>query len=98
MSGALPTWWEPTQELIEGSNLNRFRKTLNATFGIKLVTNEDIHAFSVQRLEDFWRTVWEWSGVRHHRKYTTVLSDPSARPGDLPRFFDDARLNLAENL
>lgn len=97
----LPVWWQPTEERVATSNLNRFRKALNATYGTRLETYDDIHRFSVERLEDFWKAMWEWGGIRATRKPSRVLAvkEPaSARPGDLPRFFDDALVNLAENM
>lgn len=111
-------WWQASKDRVEGSNINKFRKVINATYGLDLsklasdsspylpkplsfctATYDDLHFFSVNRLEEFWATFWEWAGFRYHRKYTKVLSTPhGARPGDLPRFFDDALLNLAENV
>ncbi|PWN31483.1 acetyl-CoA synthetase-like protein [Meira miltonrushii] len=94
----LLTWWEPSQEIIESSNLNKFRKILNATYKIDLQTYEDIHAFSVDNLEQFWSTFWQWSGLRVHKKYTNVLTPANALPEQVPKFFQDAKLNLAENI
>ena len=64
----------------------------------EIETFDDLHKFSVDRLTDFWETVWDFAGVRHSRKYDKVLTNPEARPGDLPRFFEGALVNLAENM
>lgn len=93
----LPTWWEPSREIIESSNLNKFRKILNATYNIELQTYHDIHAFSVDRLEEFWSTFWQWSGLRIHVNYKNVLTPSDALPEQVPQFFNGARFNLAEN-
>lgn len=94
----LPLWWEPSKEQVESSNINKFRKIVNARFKLDLQTYEDLHKFSVDRLTDFWETLWDYAGIRHHRKYDQVLTDPNAKPGDLPRFFEGALVNLAENI
>lgn len=98
MAQSLPTWWKASKEQIDASNLNKFRKILNATYKVNLESYDDIHAFSVDRMEDFYAAFWDWCGIRCHTKYSKVLTDSNARPGELPRFFDDARLNLAENV
>ncbi|UZJ56690.1 hypothetical protein CBS101457_006010 [Exobasidium rhododendri] len=95
--GELPLWWEPSKEGIESSSLNKFRKAVNAKYKLDLATYEDIHKFSVDRLTDFWETLWDFVGIRYHRKYDQVLTNPNARPGELPRFFEGALINLAEN-
>jgi acetoacetyl-CoA synthetase len=94
----LPLWWEPSKEQVEGSNINKFRKIVNAKYKLNLETYEDLHKFSVDRLTDFWETFWDYAGIRHSRKYDQILTDPNAKPGDLPKFFEGAKLNLAENV
>jgi acetoacetyl-CoA synthetase len=94
----LPLWWTPSQELIEASNLAKFQRVVNAKYKLNLKTYEDVHKFSVERMTDFWEIFWDYSGIRHQRKYDQVLTDSNAKPGDLPRFFEGARVNLAENI
>ncbi|GAA2267109.1 acetoacetate--CoA ligase [Streptomyces amakusaensis] len=53
-----------------------------------------LHRWSVERLEDFWRAVAEWSDVRFTTPYESVLADP-AMPG--ARWFPGATLNYAEH-
>lgn len=74
------------------------RRRVGRADGSRPETYDDVHRFSVDRLTDFWAMVWEFTGVRHARKYDQVLTNPDARPGELPRFFEGAQLNLAENM
>lgn len=93
---ALPVLWQASQSRIESSNLEKFRKLLNARYGIRLETYDDLHKFSVEHLVDFYRALWDYAGIRFSTTYKQVLTDPGARPGDLPRFFEGSRLNFAE--
>lgn len=93
----LPVFWKPTDQLVESSIIEKFRRIVNAKYRLDLVSYDDLHKFSVDRLTDFWETFWDFAGIRHQRKYDQVLTDPNAKPGDIPRFFEGAKLNFAEN-
>ena len=56
----------------------------------------ELHAWSVEQLEEFWLSVWDWGGVIAETRGETVLRDAAKMPG--AQFFPDARLNFAENL
>ncbi|EPQ32187.1 uncharacterized protein PFL1_00384 [Pseudozyma flocculosa PF-1] len=93
-----PLVWKPDADELAGSSYEKFRKLVNRKHGLSLETYEQVHAFSIDRLEDFWATVWDFVGIRASRKYDRIISDPKALPGDLPDWFEGARFNLAENL
>lgn len=92
----LPILWEASQSRIESSNLEKFRKIVNARYGLRLSTYDDLHRFSVERMPDFYKTLWDFAGIRYSKSYDEVLTNPNAKPGDLPRFFEGAKLNFAE--
>ncbi|ROO25105.1 acetoacetate--CoA ligase [Salinisphaera orenii] len=54
-----------------------------------------LHRWSVDALEDFWRSIWDYTGVRAERGPDRVL-DTREMPG--AHWFQGARLNFAENL
>jgi acetoacetyl-CoA synthetase len=56
---------------------------------------EELHAWSVERSEDFWRLVWDFCGVRGEKGGRTLV-DGGRMPG--ARWFPDGRLSFAENL
>ncbi len=87
--------WTPPERLRTGSHMARFMRLLNERHGTDLRDFPSLHAFSVERLEDFWRAVWDYGGV---------IGEPGGRvmePSDVfyrTRFFPEATLNFAENL
>ena len=46
-------------------------------------------------IEDFWRSIWEYSEIIHSKTYSSVLEN-RVMPGAI--WFKDAKLNFAENL
>jgi len=56
---------------------------------------EELWQWSVDELEEFWASVWEFCGVRASKPYERVLASREM-PGS--RWFEGAELNYAENL
>ena len=88
--------WAPSTELVERSNMKAFMAMVNERHALSLSTYAQLHQWSVERMEDFWRDVWDFCGVVSQARGERVLSDPEKMPG--ARFFPDAKLNFAENL
>jgi acetoacetyl-CoA synthetase len=87
--------WEPPAELVRGSNLARYRSWLERERGLRFGPYEELRRWSVEDLEGFWSSIWEFFGVRAHAPYRSVL--PERRmPG--ARWFEGATLNYAEHL
>jgi acetoacetyl-CoA synthetase len=82
--------WTPTEQQVETATLTPFLRRVN------LSTYSELHKWSVTHLDGFWREVWDFCGV--------IASEKGKRDLELsqgifkPRFFEDARLNYAENL
>lgn len=88
--------WSPSKEQVSSSELMRFLGVINSRYGLSLRSSADLHAFSIERMEDFWLAVWDDAGVISESRGSHVLVDADKMPG--ARFFPDARLNFAENL
>lgn len=88
--------WQPSPGWAKATNLMRFAAQAAQRWNRKLDTMAEIHAWSVEQLEEFWLSVWEWGGVIAETRGETVLRDAAKMPG--AQFFPDARLNFAENL
>lgn len=54
-----------------------------------------LHAWSIEWIEDFWASIWDYTGVIASRPYDQVLGSRQM-PG--AQWFPGARLNFAENL
>ena len=55
-----------------------------------------LHQWSIDHLEEFWSTLWDYAGIVAETRGETALAHADRMPG--ARFFPDARLNFAENL
>jgi acetoacetyl-CoA synthetase len=63
--------------------------------GRPFVDYHELWRWSVDELEDFWASIWEFCGVRASAPYARVLGSRQM-PG--ARWFEGAQLNYAENL
>lgn len=83
--------WQPDPEQIERSLLADFMRAVPG----QPTDYEALWRWSVDDLAAFWAAVWERCGVRAHRHYDEVMSEPRM-PGT--RWFAGAELNYAEHL
>ena len=90
MSTSAPTpLWTPTTERIDASNLTRF----SSVVGRDRCSYEDLHAWSVEAVGEFWSAVWDFTGVVGARGERSVEHGASMR---FDRYFPDATLNVAD--
>jgi len=88
--------WAPSQALIEETNVTAFARRAIRRWKLGLNTYPDFYAWSVDRPEQFWDSVWDSCGVIASKKGARVLVDGERMPG--ARWFPEARLNFAENM
>ncbi len=87
--------WTPSRESVAGANLTGYTRFVNDRFGKDLAGYDDLYAWSITQIPDFWESVWEYTGIRASVPYVSVLEHP-VMPG--AKWFEGARLNFAENL
>jgi acetoacetyl-CoA synthetase len=92
--------WQPSSQRIAEANLTAFLALLKQERGLAFNGYDDLYDWSIDDLEGFWTTVWDFCGV-----IADAQDDPGRGPvvvdaGKMPgaRFFPEARLNFAENL
>ncbi|WP_202901097.1 acetoacetate--CoA ligase [Methylocaldum szegediense] len=90
------TLWQPDRRRIESTNLFRFMHMLRERWGVDVEDYATLHRFSVEDMEKFWLSLWDYAGVVAETRGERILVDGDRMPGG--RFFPDARLNFAENL
>ena len=95
MSNADQPLWTPSAAAVEAHPLTAFMKEAARLSGLPLADYDALHAWSIDRREDFWSLVWDHCGVVGE-KGERVLVDGDRMPG--AAFFPDASLNFAENL
>jgi acetoacetyl-CoA synthetase len=88
--------WTPSPEAAARSNIAAFMRFVNDRHAVSLSTYAQLHRWSIERMEDFWRALWDFTGVIAEARGERVLADGDKMPG--ARFFPDARINFAENL
>ncbi len=87
--------WEPSEELKQQANITRYMQWLKKEKGLSFQSPEELWAWSVTSLEDFWASLWDYFQIKASRPYTTVLEE-SKMPG--ARWFVGAELNYAEQV
>jgi acetoacetyl-CoA synthetase len=70
-------------------------KWLKEEKGLSFNNYDDLWKWSVAEIEDFWASVWEFSGVKASKPYVKVLSERKM-PG--ARWFTGSELNYAEHV
>src|SRR5829696_2020575 len=80
--------WEPPEALVEGALMTEYMRWLEKGFE----SYEELHRFSVEDLEGFWASIWEFFGIEGG--YDRVLGDRSM-PG--AKWFPGAQVNYAEH-
>ena len=88
--------WVPPAELIDKANITRFINFVNRTCGLDIRSYGDLYRWSVERIPEFWASVWDFVEIKASRRYDKVVDDLTKFPGT--DWFPGARLNFAENL
>ncbi len=88
--------WRPSADRIADANITAFARQLESDWGVALPDYPSLHAFSLNEMENFWSTVWDFCDVVAETKGERIMLDGDRMPG--AKFFPDARLNFAENL
>jgi acetoacetyl-CoA synthetase len=88
--------WEPSEERIRSTNMYRFMTRVNEKYGKQFNEYTQLWEWSVENLEDFWATAWDFLDIKTSVPYDTVIQDKEKMPG--AKFFAGSKLNFAENL
>ena len=89
--------WRPSAERIAQAELTKFSDFVAERFPEADISSyEALHQWSITATHDFWRCIWDYSGVIASRDSDVVVRDLQKMPG--ASWFPDARLNFAENL
>jgi len=72
-----------------------FFRYIEKITGKRIKSYDDAYKWSVQNIRDFWKSIWDLSGLIHSKSYDKILSSEKM-PG--AEWFAGAKLNFAENL
>jgi len=87
--------WTPPADVRETTQLGRFLDHLRDRRGLELDDYDALHRWSVEDLEGFWGSLWDFFEVRAHTPYERVLGSREM-PG--AEWFTGSRLNYAEHM
>ena len=90
-----PVVWRPSREIVEQSRMGRFMAWLESQGYGPFADYHDLHQWSIDDLETFWQTVWDYCGLVCESPADRVLGS-RAMPG--AQWFPGMRLNFAANL
>ncbi|MBS1869222.1 MAG: acetoacetate--CoA ligase [Actinobacteria bacterium] len=95
MSAAPPVLWQPSAERVERAWLTRYERWLEQRLGRTFGSYADLQRWSVDELEAFWRSIWDFFDVQADGSPERVLGRREM-PG--AEWFPDVRLNYAEHV
>lgn len=85
--------WTPSRAWVERSNLTAYQHWLARTHKLDFETYDELWRWSVDDLDAFWASIWEYCGVQASTPYDKVLGRREM-PG--AEWFPGARLNYAQ--
>ncbi len=87
--------WTPSPDRVARARITAFMREVEARHHISIPDYKALYEFSISRLDDFWRLMWDFGRIRGTMG-ERIVEHPDRMPG--ARFFPDARLNFGENL
>jgi acetoacetyl-CoA synthetase len=87
--------WTPPADARETTQLGRYLTWLRETRGIDHAGYDELWRWSVDDLEGFWGSLWDFFEIRAHTPYERVLGSREM-PG--AEWFTGSRLNFAEHM
>ena len=66
--------WEPSMNPEAVPNMTKYIDWLRNHRGLKYESYHDLWRWSVDDLEGFWSSIWEFFQVKSHHSYNSVLS------------------------
>ena len=88
--------WQPSAERIQQANMTAFMRFVEQDWNIRLADYPALYQWSIDYPEQFWRSLWSFTGVIAEHQGEITLKDGDKMPG--AQWFPEARLNFAENL
>lgn len=61
----------------ESTAMYQFLRSVNESHGLQLSTYAELHRWSIDHIEPFWRRVWEFVGVRAQGTAALVRTKPT---------------------
>ena len=76
--------------------MRRYKDYVNRRFCQSFHTYSELYRWSVDNIEDFWESLWDYFDAICSERFTAVCDDLNKFPGC--QWFIGAKLNYAENM
>lgn len=87
--------WEPSEQWKKQSNLYDYMSWLYREKGLKFQSYSTLWQWSVEDLEQFWKSLWEYFNIQSVQGYDTILTSRHM-PGT--KWFTGAKVNYTEHI
>jgi acetoacetyl-CoA synthetase len=87
--------WGPPAALVERARMTEYMRWLEAERGLRFAGYDELWRWSVEDLEAFWGSIWDFFGVQADGERGAVLSEREM-PG--AKWFEGVSLNYAEHV
>ena len=86
--------WQPSPARLKNARLTAYMAWLEKTLGLKFDGYNALWQWSIDEVEAFWQSLWEYYAIKASSPYKQVLKERK-----MPRavWFEGARLNYAEH-
>lgn len=87
--------WQPTLAQTNATQLAAYQRWLDTTYGLRFDSYAALWQWSVDDIERFWQTIWDFFDIQAEGSRDPVLAT-HAMPGAV--WYPNARLNYAEHI
>ncbi len=87
--------WEPSPKTMEDANITAYMQWLGNNKGLAFDDYARLWRWSVNEIENFWESPWEYFKIKASRPYAQVLPERKMPRAD---WFSGAELNYAEHV
>ncbi|HLR69408.1 MAG TPA: acetoacetate--CoA ligase [Virgibacillus sp.] len=87
--------WEPTHNRMQQSNIYAYMKWLKQHKELDFQDYHSLWKWSVDELEDFWASIWDYFDIQSNKPYQNVLTTHKM-PG--AKWFPEATINYTEHI
>lgn len=87
--------WQPSEESKKKAQITMFMNWLQENKGLVMEDYQSLWKWSVDELEEFWESIWEYFDVDSSSPYNCVL-ETRKMPG--AKWFPGARINLVKHI
>ncbi len=87
--------WTPTKHRIENSQMHKFMQWLSREHDLNFTDYESLWQWSVDDIDSFWKSLWEFYDVKSYTPYSRVLDERSMPHAE---WFPGATLNFVDQI